>query len=164
MGASIIFDDTHWPLLLTRFQGMATNAEYEAYLSRGTAYLQRGEPYVSVLDMVRLTLPTSFQRQSQAEWLSTHEPLLRERMLGCALIITSPFIRLALSAILHIRPMPMPHVVVTDKRSALAWALNRLERASLHEPASRVRQHFGMSVIATPATPEEPQLSGPPRE
>ncbi len=164
MGASIIYDDRHWPLLLSRFQGMATNAEYEEYLSRGTAYLQRGSPYVSVLDMARLTLPTAFQRQSQARWLEEHEALLRERMLGCALIITSPFVRLAFSAILHVRPMPMPHVVVTDKHSAQEWALTRLEQAGLQEPARRLRQELGMSVIAMPAEPEGLQPSGLPRE
>jgi hypothetical protein len=140
MGASIIYDDSHWPLLLSRFQGMATDAEYEHYLSQGTAYLKRGEPYVSVCDMARLTTPTAFQRQRQAEWLTEHEPLLRERMLGCALIITSPFIRLALSAIFHIRPMPMPYTIVADRASGLRWALERLEQAGLQSASQRLRQ------------------------
>jgi hypothetical protein len=142
MGASITFDDSLWPLLISRFRGTVTDAQYEEYLARGTAYLQRGEPYVSILDMGRLAMPTAVQRQRQAEWMMEHEVLMRERLLGGALIITSPFIRLAVSAILHIRPMPMPYVVVPDMASGMVWTQARLQEAGLSEAAGRIRQHL----------------------
>ncbi|HEX8440718.1 hypothetical protein [Archangium sp.] len=143
MGASITFDDSLWPLLISRFEGVASDAQYEEYLARGTAYLQRGERYVSVLDMGRLAVPTAAQRQRQAEWLKAHETLMHELLLGGALVITSPFVRFALSTILHLKPMPMPYVVVPDVAMGLGWAVARLEEAGIHEAVGRIRHHVG---------------------
>ncbi|MCY1079548.1 hypothetical protein [Archangium lansingense] len=143
MGASITFDDSLWPLLISRFQGVVSDTQYEEYLSRGLAYLRRGDLYVSVLDMGVLVVPTVVQRQRQAEWLLEHEALMREQLLGCALVITSPFLRLALSAILHFRPLPNPYVVVQDVAEGLRWAATRLEEAGLSDAAGRIRLHFG---------------------
>ena len=147
MGASITFDDSLWPLLISRFHGGVSDSQYEEYLSRGAAYLQRGELYVSVLDMGVLAMPTTAQRQRQAEWLQEHEALMREQLLGCALIITSPFIRLALSAVFHIKPMPTPYVTVHDMAEGLKWATTRLEEAGLTEAAGRIRHHFDLRSV-----------------
>ncbi|PTL85172.1 hypothetical protein [Vitiosangium sp. GDMCC 1.1324] len=144
MGASITFDDSHWPLLISRFRGAATDSEYEEYLARGTAYLQRGDLYVSVLDMGQLVMPTVAQRQRQAEWVLEHAALMRERLLGCALIITSPFVRLALSAVLHIRPLPTPYVTVHDLAGGVRWTAAQLESAGLLEAVGRIRRDFGL--------------------
>ena len=144
MDVSITFDDSLWPLLISRFHGAATDSEYEAYLAQGTAYLQRGELYVSVLEMGQLVVPTAAQRQRQAEWLQENDNLLREQFLGCALVITSPFVRLALSTIRHLRPMPMPYVTVYDVSGGLKWAVTRLEEAGLTQSAGRIRRHFGL--------------------
>ncbi len=82
MGGSITFDDSLWPLLLSRFQGVVSDAQYEEYLSRGLAYLQRGELYVSVLDMFpsfhtradRIAIPLESDRilrtRSNGKWIA----------------------------------------------------------------------------------------------
>lgn len=141
MAPSIHFDDSLWPLLLSRFEGQVSDEAYEEYLRKGAAYLQRGEPYVSVLDMVRLALPTPHQRQRQFEWLRQHGPLMRERVLGCAFIVTSPLIRLTLSTIFHVMPMPTPYVAVSDMTRAVAWATSRLTEAGYPEAAARILRH-----------------------
>jgi hypothetical protein len=143
MSASITSDDSHWPLLISRFQGAATDEQYEEYLARGTAYLQRGELYVSIIDMGQLAMPTPSQRQRQTEWLKAHQVLMRERLLGCALIVPSPIIRLMLSAIFHIIPMPTPHVVIQDMAEGVKWATARLAEVGLEEAAERIRHDFG---------------------
>jgi hypothetical protein len=140
MRESITLDDSLWPLLITRFDGMATDAHYEEHFARGLALLERGEQYVSVVDLSNMATPTVAQRQRQAAWLKEHTGLMRERVLGCALVITSPIIRLALSAVLHLRPLPVPYVVVPDMASGMEWALVQLEQAGLGAQAGRLRQ------------------------
>ena len=144
MGPSITFDDAHWPLLISRFQGTATDAEYEAYLARATSYLQRGELYVTVTDMSQYPMPPAAHRQRQAEWLKEHERRMCEHLLGCALVVTSPLVRLALSAVFHIQPMPTPYIIVPDMASGAKWAADRLENAGLIHAAGRVRDHFAL--------------------
>jgi hypothetical protein len=143
MAASIKFDDSHWPLIITRLQGAATDEQCEEYLARGTAYLQRGELYVSIIDMSQLAMPTAAQRQRQTEWLKEHEVLMRQHLLGCALIVTSPLIRLVLSTTFHIIPMPTPHVVVQGLAEAVQWTTARLAEAGLREAAERIRHDLG---------------------
>jgi hypothetical protein len=94
--------------------------------------------------MSRLATPTTEQRQRQAAWLQEHEALMRERLLGCALVITSPFIRLAVSVVLHLKPLPVPFVIVPDRVSGVRWVTGRLDEAGFHEQAERIRHHFGL--------------------
>lgn len=137
--ASITFDDSLWPLLLSRFEGAASDEQYEEYLARGTDYLLRGDRYVSVLDMVRLSVPTASQRHRQAEWLKRNEALLGQRFMGCALVITSPFVRVALSTVLHLRPLPSPYTVAANLGQGVTWATNLLEKEGFTEAAERIR-------------------------
>lgn len=139
MGTGIIFDDSLWPLLISHFPRKVSDSDFEEYLRQGAAYLERGELYVSVLDMGRLSLPTAEQRQRQLEWMRGKERAMREQVIGCAFIIHSPLIRLSLSTIFHILPLPAPYVAVSDMASGLRWALGRLEERGLHEAAERVR-------------------------
>jgi hypothetical protein len=146
MESSIIFDDSLWPLLISRFEGAVSDGEYERYLSRGKAYLERGELYVSILDMARLAMPTASQRQRQLEWLREHAEALRKQVLGCAFIIHSPLIRMTLSTVFHIVPMPTPYVALQDMGAGLRWATARLEEARLQDSADRIRQHFNAQL------------------
>lgn len=143
MQASITIDESLRPLIISRFSGRATDADYESFLAQGSAFLQRGERYVNVIDLSRLEVPTAAQRWRQAEWLETHAELMQERLLGCALVITSPFLRMTLSVIHHVRPIPVPFVVVSDVASGVEWSVARLEEAGLAAPQGLIRQRFG---------------------
>ncbi|MFY0578071.1 hypothetical protein ACN28S_30490 [Cystobacter fuscus] len=142
MAASIVFDDSLWPLLVSRFEGQVSDEAYEEYLLQGALYLRRGEPYVSVLDTARLALPTARQRQRQFEWLRQHEQPMRELLLGCAFIITSPFIRMTMSTVFHLMPMPTPYVAVQDMARAVTWATDRLRDAGHAEAAAGILERF----------------------
>ncbi len=58
MGASITLDDSLWPLLICRFEGKISDSQFEEYLTRGTACLQRGERHVNIMDMSQFAMPT----------------------------------------------------------------------------------------------------------
>ncbi|WP_257455708.1 hypothetical protein [Archangium lipolyticum] len=150
MGASITVDDSHWPLLISRFHGVPTDADHTEYLARGEAYLLRGERYVSIVDMGELALLTAAQRQQQAEWLKAHQELIRERLIGCALIVTSPFIRLVQSAIFHVIPMPTSYIVIRDMAEGVKWTTARLAEAGFEEAAERIRRDFSAQPMRRP--------------
>ena len=144
MGAGITFDDSLWPLLICRYGGTLSDADFEESVVRGGAYLRRGEPYVIVFDMGRLQLPTVTQRRHQLEWMRSQQGAIRERIIGCAFILSSPFIRMALSAVFHVVPSPMPYVAVQDLDTAVRWACLRLEERGFTEAARRARAHFAL--------------------
>jgi hypothetical protein len=147
MSVIITFDDSLWPLLVTRVAGAMTDKQFEEFLARSTTYVERGEKYVSITDVAQVGIPSAAQRQMQAEWIRQHEVALRERVLGNANIITSAPIRLALSLIFHLKPLPMPYAAVGDMDSALRFVTAKLEESGMGAEAERIRRHFGLSGI-----------------
>ena len=147
MGAGIIFDDSLWPLLISRFDGRVSDEQFERYLEQGAAYLRRGELYVSVLDMGKLALPSAPQRQRQLEWMRGKEAAMREQLLGCAFVITSPLIRLSLSTLFHVLPLPAPYVAVSNLEGGVRWASHRLQEAGLAEASLRIQSHFEARAV-----------------
>jgi hypothetical protein len=142
--SSITIDDSLWPLLIIRFEGEPSSPQFMEYLARVSDYLARPEQSVSILDASRVHTGTAEQRQLQVEWIRKNEALLRQRLLGSAHVITSPFIRLVTSLILHLQPLPAPYFVASSMNEAVAWAVERLEGAGLLVAAQRVRNHFGL--------------------
>jgi hypothetical protein len=142
--SSITIDEALWPLVIIRFNGDPSPGQFADYLARMSFYLRQEEHSICILDASQVRSATAEQRHLQAAWIREHEVLLRQWMLGSAHVITSPVIRLVTSLILHLQPLPTPHIVVPDMRAAVAWVLVRLEDAALTEEAQRIRRHFGL--------------------
>ena len=148
MSAIITFDDSLWPLLVIRVTGAMSDKDFEAYLARSSAMVERGERYVSITDLSKAGLPSAEQRRLQAEWLREYEAALGKQVLGNASIITSAPIRLAVSLVFSIKPLPMPNVAVSDMDSALRYVIGKLEEGGFVSEAERVRSHyFGLPGI-----------------
>jgi hypothetical protein len=142
LSAIITFDDSLWPLVILRAQGVPTDQEMKEYHARSLSYLERGEKYVTIADLGQLGMLSPSQRRMQAEYLQENAAALHERLLGSATIVDSTPLRLALYAILPFKRMPMPFVVVADMDSAVRYALRRLEESGLGEAAARIRHQL----------------------
>jgi hypothetical protein len=142
------FDDSLWPLLQVRVVGVASPQQFEEYLEDSLAYFHRREPYVIVSDLLQVGMLPAELRRRQAEWTKLHDGLIRERLLGNAFIINTPFFRLGLNVLFHLNPPTWPYVIVPRMEPALAWAVVRLEEAGLRKPAERVRRHFGLFSLS----------------
>ncbi|WP_309896957.1 hypothetical protein [Archangium sp.] len=147
MSAIITFDDSLWPLLTVRVAGTMSDKEFADFLTRSSTYVERGEQYVSIMDLGQVGLPTAAQRVMQAEWIRKHDAELRERVLGNANIVTSAPVRLALSLIFHLKSLPMPCAAVSDMVSALRYVMGKLEEVGWSPDAERIRHHFGLPGI-----------------
>ncbi len=106
--------------------------------------LQRGTSRPGGFRLMRLGVPPASQRQRQAAWSLRHEQALREQVLGHASIITSPFVRLTVSLLLHLRPLVHPHMAVADMPSAVNWVTHRLQLGGHVSAAERIRRNFGL--------------------
>jgi hypothetical protein len=137
----ILVDDSHWPLLVIRHTGVPRPEDIEAYLTRLDTLLHRPERRVVLMDVRQGGLAMPELRQRQVQWLADNEPLLRGKMLGTAYIVTSPFIRLAVSLALHLKPPPGHYLVTPSPQEAVLWAAERFEEAGLLAEASRARQY-----------------------
>lgn len=143
MSASINLDDSLWPLLTIQFIGVNTDQRFTEYLDECTRLLSRREPFVCILDCARSGVSTSDQRHMQSQWLLRHDAALRKQMLGCACIVTSAPMRLVVSLVLHVSPMPCPYVIVSSQEAAVRYVAGRLEESGFGAHAERVRQRLG---------------------
>jgi hypothetical protein len=139
-----VFDDSHWPLLINRLEGEASNREFDDYLVQAAGYMGRRQPHVMVVDLSRVANLPFEQRQRLEAWSRQHEELMQRTVLGAAYITPTAVIRLALSVILYLRRPSYPYVIVSRKDQALEWAIKRLEDAGLHAPAGRIRNDLGL--------------------
>jgi hypothetical protein len=143
MAGRVDFDDESlWPLLMVNYVGTPSPEQQEEYQARLSACLRRGEKYVSIIDTRSFTGIPAAQRQRMAQFLREHEELFRQVGLGTCLIITSPVVRLVVSVIFHLKPMPAPYYVAPTMQAALDWVLGQLEAGGLTEEAARIRRDF----------------------
>lgn len=139
----VTFDDSRWPLLIICYVGTMSDVEYEESLDRLSSFLQRREPFFLIVDTSRSGMPNNAQRQRQVEWSRAHAELERTWGRGTSFIVTSPFVRVAMSLFFHVRPPGTPYVIVSDMGSALTWILARMESTGFAVEAEHVRHHLG---------------------
>ncbi|MFY0525647.1 hypothetical protein ACN28I_21725 [Archangium gephyra] len=131
------FDDSRWPLLHLGLPGTLPAHGHEACLATLAGYLGRGERFILLVDLSRIGLVPIEQRWRQVEWFEEHERALREQVVGSAIILVSPIVRLSLSAILFFKPLPVPLATFPHLAAAEAWAAERLQEAGLTQARRR---------------------------
>lgn len=141
--ASIAFDDTLWPLLIIRISGKPTMRELEAYLDKRLEYMRRPERHVLLYDTSQLRLPANDLNQRHVAWLKEHDALIQQKVVATSVIITSPLIRLTVSAMAHFWRSPVPYHLTATLPEAARWAADRLHEAGYPVQANLIRQRFG---------------------
>jgi hypothetical protein len=136
------FDDSLWPLLIIHFSGSPTAAELETYLAKRLEYMQRNESHVLLYDTRNARLLSHAQSQRHVQWMKEHDALRSKTVMASVLVITSPVIRLAASAILHFWPVKMPYFICSNLPEGVRWAADWLQKAGHHVQANLVRQRY----------------------
>jgi hypothetical protein len=88
--------------------------------------------YVSITDVRGAhAMPDALTRRRFAEASASFEPLSRVWSLGNAIVLNSEIVRHLLLAIEWVSRPESPMVYFTDLRSAIDWAIERLEAAGI---------------------------------
>jgi hypothetical protein len=141
----VSLDDSRWPLQVVRFVGSATLRQHEQIMEEMTVRLRRRERHLSLIDLSRGGIPTAEQRQRYVAWIQKNEALMSEVLLGMALVITSPAMRLAVSTVFHLKPLPVPYFIASWELDAAAWSIAHLEDQGLRPHAERLRGQYGLT-------------------
>ena len=110
-------------------------------LLEGEIYLRRQSDMTEAL-IARIT--AALARADRVVVLSPRPGRIREVVLGMAFVITSPIIRLAVSTVMHFRPLPVPYIITVQEVEAVGWASARIEEQGLRLAAERLRTQYGI--------------------
>ena len=132
--AAPTIDTSRPPIVVVTFSGFVSEPEFDAYLASMTRIINRGQKTLTILEARRAIRNPASQRKKQADWLREHREQLRQNSLGTAFVITSPFVRGTLTAILWLQPLPNEHTVVATMAEAEAWADEQLRAAGITPP------------------------------
>src|SRR5262249_18733773 len=120
---SIEIDESRLPLIYVRFSGPATDIEFDRYLSRISAIVERRRAHAVVFDALRAARPTPVQRTHQTDWLKAHDTLMRQFAVGCAFVVGSALVRGALTAMFWVQPPAMPSIITARLDEAERWVI-----------------------------------------
>lgn len=143
----ILVDQTDFPVVLVTIEGVATDAELEAYLHAMEGLIARA--YTSsvrvahVIDARRTLTTPAGQRRRLAAWMKAHDDANRETCAAFAFVFDSALARGLLTAVLWLQPLPARHGIFSTVGEALEWAR---EQARGAEPVGGSR----CSGIASP--------------
>lgn len=126
--ARITCDEQSWPVVVIRFPGTYSDAEFSAYLTDLGDALGR-EPLAMVLDTRAAQSPTATQRQLLMRWVKGHWHALN-RLCGLAFVVDSSVARHALTAVSWVVAKPCPIELVANMSEAFDWAASRGARVS----------------------------------
>jgi hypothetical protein len=141
----VSIDDSRWPLQVVKLVGSATLRQHEQVMEGMTARLRRRERHLSLIDLSQGGIPTAEQRQRYVLWIQENEALMREVLLGMALVINSPAMRLVVSTVMHLKPLPVPYFIASWELDAVAWSIAHLEDQGLRPHAERLRSQYGLT-------------------
>lgn len=125
MSGTFNLDESRWPIAVLTVEGSLDDAQVDAYVAAGTALLERGEPYVTIIDIRRMGTVSAYSRARQKQWATHYREKLKAWCLGSAFVITSPVLRFVTMTVLLVAPLPMPYSVCKDLDEAMGWAEKR---------------------------------------
>jgi len=123
--------DVQWPYVFTRFDGIQTLPELDAYIARMDAEVHRREqPYVGVTYLKKYSRDKEVVERMQ-KWMAATRKLTREHCVAIAMVNSSTGFRFLLSAIFVIQSMPCPYDVCGTFDEALAFVQKHANKRGL---------------------------------
>lgn len=123
--------DVQWPYVFTRFDGVQTLPELDAYIARMDAEVhRRKQPYLGVTYLKKYSRDKEVVARMQ-KWMAETKQLTREHCVAIAMVNSSTGFRFLLSAIFVIQPMPCPYEVCASYADALAFVDGQARKRGL---------------------------------
>jgi hypothetical protein len=125
-------DSEAWPLVVMRIPPRFDLLAIERFTRQYDEVLARKTKFVLLADTTALTgFPNAVERRHLGQLMNARNFAEGAYALGYAVVMASPTARTVYTAILWLRPAPVPQVIVSDVAAALDWCCTRLGEAGL---------------------------------
>lgn len=131
-------DETALPLVVIRWSGEASDADFAEFFAAQRALLARRRPYVQIADASRAKVMSSLQRRKMAEFSDDTSAEAARLCKGTAVVISNSLVRGALTAVLWLVKPQYPLVVVATFDEAQACVHRWATDSGLVVPLARM--------------------------
>ena len=124
----IEFDVSMWPLVLVTIPSMIRAADIE-YLQASYEHVF-GAPtrHALVVDTTPIEkIPDATLRRRMKEFEDGRRPIIREKNIGSAIVLSNSVVRGAYTALRWISPQPAPNKAFSNVRDAARWCVEGIE-------------------------------------
>ena len=135
-GVGIEFDVSLWPLVLVTMPGQL-QIEDIVYLQESyEAVFAAPTRHALVVDTTTLeSIPDATLRRRMKEFEDGRRPIIRERNIGSAIVLSNSLVRGAFTALRWISPQPAPNKAFANVRDAARWCVEGIEADGQEIPA-----------------------------
>ncbi len=127
-GGSYRFDYSGWPLVLLTAEGDISHSDLDQHLVEYRSVLERNLPFALVFDASKVGKIDAYIRQRYAEFMKANNDDFGRLCRGLGFVITSPFVRGALTAVLWMVEFPFPYKIFATRDEATGWCRRQLQR------------------------------------
>jgi hypothetical protein len=128
-----------YPIVYVRFFNECTLPELHNYLRDIEAWMARGRQ-AHILDFTTSEIMKWEVQQAVAAWIKEARPLIRESVIGSAIVVPSPIARFIVSTIMAMTPFAVPTKTFSTVEEALPWIQDSVARDPGTEARSEVRR------------------------
>lgn len=123
---TITVDGRGFPLVVTRYRGAVTHADFERHLRVMSSSMRIGQKTAVILDTTEGAARSAESMKALRDWLDRERELMRTQVIGLALVIPSAAVRFLLTKMMLVVDMPYPYEVVDSYTAGLAYARKQL--------------------------------------
>ncbi len=135
-GVGIEFDVSMWPLVLVSIPARLEIDDI-VYLQESYEHVFAAPTrHALVVDTTPLeSIPDATLRRRMKEFEDGRRPIIRERNIGSAIVLSNSLVRGAYTALRWISPQPAPNKAFANVRDAARWCVEGIEADGQEVPA-----------------------------
>lgn len=127
---TVVVDARQHPLVITRYRGTTTDADFARHLKVLTSSLRVGKRTAVVMDTTEGSARSAASMRMLREWLETERDAMVKQLAGLALVVPSAAVRFIVSSFMLTTDLPYPYQVVEKLDDAIAYARKQLAQSN----------------------------------
>ena len=137
VGVGLGFDVSMWPLVVITMPPVTTPADFD-YLQRCYEHIFAAPTrHALIVDTTTIEkIPDATLRRRMKEFEDGRRPIIRDKNIGSAIVLSNAMVRGAYTALRWISPQPAPNKAFSNVRDAARWCIEGIEADGQDVPAS----------------------------
>jgi len=128
LGVGLRFDVSMWPLVLITMPPVTTRADIEYMQGCYEHVFQAATRHALIVDSTTIVrVPDATLRRQMKAFEDSRRPIIAHKNIGSAIIIHSPLVRGAYTALRWISPQPAPNKAFATMEDAARWCVQGIE-------------------------------------